>query len=134
MSMSRPAVLSSALMARKGAAVPTDYTPIRPQDVNTAGRADENAGDPPPIAAVPAVAGGGPISTDSERTRVSVRLDRERHLKLRLTAAHLQNSLQDIITDALDRYLAQIGPEILRRDCVCLGLKNGAAPRAWRSD
>ena len=65
---------------------------------------------------------------------MSVRLDRERHLKLKLTAAHLETSLQDIFTDALDRYLEQIGPEVLRGDCACLGVQNGAAPRGWPSD
>ena len=103
MSMSRPAVLSSALLARKGDAVPTGYTPIRPHDVDRAISANENTGNSSPVSVVPAVAGGGPPSTDSGRTRVSIRLDRERHLKLKLTAAHLQSSLQDIITGALDR-------------------------------
>jgi hypothetical protein len=65
---------------------------------------------------------------------VSVRLDRERHLKLKLTAAHLESSLQDVITDALDRYLEQLGPEVLRHDCACLGMKNGTAQRSWQSD
>ena len=121
-------------MARKGGAVPTGYTPIRPHDVSTATSANENAGAPSPVAAVLAVAGGGPPSSGGERTRVSIRLDRGRHLKLKLTAAHLQSSLQDVITDALDRYLEQVGPEVLRGDCACLAMKNGAAPRGWQPD
>jgi len=147
MTMSQPAVLSSAMLARKGAAVPTGYTPMRPRDVDTArsaagsaaGSANENVGHPPPVTNCAAAAIGGPSSTESGRTRVSVRLDRERHLKLKLTAAHLQSSLQDVITDALDRYLEQLGPEVLRNDCACLGMKgggtqNGAAPRGWQPD
>ena len=139
MTMSEPAVLSSAMLARKGAAVPTGYTPLRRYDVD-AGRgaaifATENAGDPPPPAATCAAAAiGGPSSTPAGRARVSVRLDRERHLKLKLTAAHLRRTLQDVITDALDRYLEQLGPEVLRTDCACLGMKSEAAPRGGQPD
>lgn len=133
MAMSEPAILSGALLARKGSALPTGYTPMRPQHVNTGKGPNENAGKSPPAAI------GGPSSTDGGRTRVSVRLDRERHLKLRLTAAHLESTLQDVVTDALDRYLEQLGPEVLRSDCACLGMKdggmkNGAARRGWPTD
>ena len=144
MSMGGPAVLSSALMARKGSAAPTGYTAMRPQDVNVTRSANENAGNPSPVTKPPVTTAAatdirGPTSTDSRRMRVSVRLDRERHLKLKLTSAHLQNSLQDIIVDALDRYLEQISPEVLRSECACLGinnpdLKNAAAPHDWQSD
>ena len=134
MSAGGPAVLSSALLARKGSALPTGYTPIRAQDVGAVRSANEYGGKPQPGPTPALVAVGGPPPTESGRARVSVRLDRERHLKLKLTAAHLQSSLQDIFTDALDRYLEQIGPEVLRNDCACLSLKNGAAPRDWPSD
>lgn len=141
MGMNGPAVLSSAMLARKGTAVPTGYTPIRPKDVDTAVSANEYAGSPRPVttSATAAADSGDPPQTEGGRTRVSVRLDRERHFKLKLTAAHLESSLQDIVTDALDRYLEQIGPEVLRNDCTCLGIKNlgmenGAAPRGWQSD
>ncbi len=139
MSMSRPAVLSSAMVARQGAAAPTGYTPIRPQDINATRTAQKTAGNLRPAIAPVAVIVGGSSSTDSERTRVSVRLDRDRHLKLKLTAAHLRNSLQDIITDALDRYLEQIGSEIVPNNCACLGINNrgvtnAAAQCNWRSD
>lgn len=139
MSMSQPAVLSSAMVARQGAAAPTGYAPIRPQDINATRFAQKTAGNLRPVIAPVAAIVGGSSSTYSERTRVSVRLDRDRHLKLKLTAAHLRNSLQDIITDALDRYLEQIGSEILPNDCACLGfndrgVSNAAAQRNWHSD
>lgn len=144
MAMSQPAILSGAMLARKGAAVPSGYAPVRPRDVNTARSAatsaNENTGDPRPVTGCGvAAASGGPSSADGGRSRVSVRLDRERHFKLKLTAAHLERSLQDVITDALDRYLEQLGPEVLGNDCACLGMKggsmkNGAARRGWQSD
>ncbi len=144
MSRSRPAVLSSALLARKGAAAPTGYTPIRPEVVDAETSANDSADARRPVIAPAVTAVGGPFSPGGARARVSVRLDRDRHLKLKLTAAHLNNSLQDIITDALDRYLEQIGPEVLRNDCTCLSVNNpdtphlsminGAAARDRQSD
>ena len=43
MSRSRPAVLSSALLARKGAAAPTGYTPKRPEVVDAETSANDSA-------------------------------------------------------------------------------------------
>jgi hypothetical protein len=127
--MNGPAVLSGAMLARKGTATPTGYTPLRPQAAGPARGANQNGANPRPAPVpapvTPAVGGGSPPAA-SERSRVSVRLDRDRHFKLKLTAAHLESSLQDVIIDALDRYLEQIGPEVLRNDCACLGVKNGA--------
>jgi hypothetical protein len=51
---------------------------------------------------------------------MTFRLDEARHLRLRLAAAHLQRSRQDVLTEALDRFLDQISPEILSNNCVCL--------------
>jgi hypothetical protein len=144
MSKNRPAILSSALVARKGKAEPTGDTPVRPQDIVSAVYANQspeasNSSRPRPVLAPVPSSNHGPDSTDGRRARVSVRLDRERHLKLRLTAAHLDNSLQDIMTDALDRYLEQISPDVLRNDCACLGVANPAAtgvitPRSWQPE
>jgi hypothetical protein len=145
MSKNRPAILSSALVARKGMAEPTGYTPVRPQDIVTAVYANQDPGTssnssrPRPVLAPVPASNNSPAPTNSRRARVSVRLDRDRHLKLRLTAAHLDNSLQDVMTDALDRYLEQISPEVLRNDCACLGVANPAAtgataPRSWQPE
>ncbi len=130
MSMSGPAVLSGALLARKGAASPTGYTPIRPQDIKPAGNANVKTSKPRPTPVLTSAATGGPSETADARSRVSVRLDRDRHFKLKLTAAHLERSLQDVITEALDRYIEQIGPEVLRSDCACLGVTGGTTSRA----
>lgn len=128
MSMSGPAVLSSALLARKGTAVPTGYSPVRP-DAGVPARTVPDTSRPEPVAAPVrlAVAGHGPAgkpaksAKPNERARVSVRLDKELHLKLKLSAAHLDQSLQDVVTDALEKYLEQLSPEILRSECRCLG-------------
>ena len=141
-----PAILSSVHLARKGDAVPTGYTPLRAQDVTAVASANKNADSvlpetsplitsvAAPISAPAAFAGGDPPPPHGERARVSVRLDRDRHLKLKLAAAHLQGSLQDVITDALDQYLDQIGPEVLQGDCNCLSLPSAAAARDGQPD
>ncbi|MBK1696271.1 hypothetical protein [Rhodovibrio salinarum] len=50
------------------------------------------------------------------RVRVSLRLTGERHRRLRLASIHLNASLQQILTHALDQYLAQLTPA-----CPCMG-------------
>jgi hypothetical protein len=58
--------------------------------------------------------------TRDPRARISLRLDDQRHLKLKLTAAHLHKKLQDIVIAALDGYLEQIGPAVMNGNCACL--------------
>lgn len=43
------------------------------------------------------------------RVRISLRLEPERHRQLRLASVHLEASLQDILTQALDAYLSGLG-------------------------
>ncbi len=45
------------------------------------------------------------------RTAVTVRLDETRYLRLKLTGARLHRTNQDILTAALDAYLAVLGVE-----------------------
>jgi hypothetical protein len=54
------------------------------------------------------------------RVRLSVRIDDERHLRLKLTAAHLRLHVQDVLVAALDKYLEHASPEILNKNCCCL--------------
>ena len=67
-------------------------------------------------------------SEPDARARISLRLDDERHLRLKLTAAHLQKKLQDVVIAALDGYLDQIGPAVMNGNCACLD--GGCAARA----
>jgi hypothetical protein len=60
--------------------------------------------------------------TNEDRARVTLRLDEARHFRLKLASAHMQQSLQEILNAALDHYLDQVGPEILRDGCVCIGV------------
>jgi hypothetical protein len=124
------ASLTSALLVRKGAAVPAGYVslaaavrPLRAPETNDSG--------------VTTLADAGKAnatrsrrrrqSASDPRARISLRLDDERHLKLKLTAAHLHKKLQDVVIAALDGYLDQVGPAVMNGNCACL--EGGCAAR-----
>ena len=104
----KPATLTSALLARKGGASPA--FPLIPSlgedrpERRAAGRA------------------GLPMTTEDRApvAKLTLRLDRERHLKLKLAAAHLRMSAQEILTKALDQYLDDMIPTCVDGGCQCL--------------
>ncbi len=53
------------------------------------------------------------------KAAMTVRLDTERHFKLRLLSAHSNRSSQQILIDALDQYLSQHGADISPHMCAC---------------
>ena len=68
---------------------------------------------------------GGPKEPPSRRgsgksAKVSLRLDDERHRKLRLASVHQQLSGQQILLKALDAYLADCAPVVMDGNCVCI--------------
>ena len=89
------AQLTAALMTRKGEAQPSRLFTL-----------------PTPVA--PAPRPERPDVPAKDRRRLTLRLDPERHMRLKLAAAHLDLSLQDILIAALDAYLAREAP------CACL--------------
>jgi hypothetical protein len=131
-SVPEAASLTSALLVRKGRAVPAGYVSLA-----SAVRGQQPAQEEPaleaPLATVAAPASAPrraarPRKRDP-RARISLRLDDERHLKLKLTAAHLHKKLQEIVIAALDGYLEQIGPAVMNGNCACLdGGTCGAQP------
>ena len=130
----KAASLSSSLLARKGTAAPADLSVIpaahrhtvrvegakpssstdRPDPPKATGKRStgERAADgrPPRCAQV----------TTAATAKFTLRLDRKRHLKLKLLAAHLHLSAQELLVDALDAYLDQRIPEAIRNNCGCL--------------
>jgi hypothetical protein len=108
------AKLTSSLLARKGAAAPAALSSVAValRQVEGEPRAAKSAS--------PAYGGNGGGCVGKAPPRMTFRLDEARHLRLRLAAAHLQRSRQDVLTEALDRFLDQISPEILSNNCVCL--------------
>lgn len=125
------AALTGALLANKGAAAPSGsvssfleefpakkpfaeepQAPDMRQVCAVPDRSFETTTPKPAKAAPPAK----PVGS---RAKLSVRLDPDRHLRLKLAAAHLQRSSQTIMLEALDAYLAKAAPAI-GGNCVCL--------------
>lgn len=121
----KAARLKGDLMSRKGAARPVPSEGARHR--NPSGRAivPVLAAVDPGSAKRPAK---GPVGNrDQElkrdkfgRARVSLRLDSQRHLRLRLLAAHSQLSLQESLIAALDAYLGDEARSVNGGTCDCL--------------
>jgi hypothetical protein len=121
--MAEPARLTSALLARKGQALPTGgfahaKLALLPTQPSAAKRqrqgcdARASSGTPAAPARHPArqrAAGAG------ERVALTVRLDRERQSRLKILAVRGGRSCQEILLRALDVYL-----EVCAVDCPCL--------------
>ena len=127
--MRAPARLSGELLARKGQALPTGglaYAAMTlDQPLPSYGSAAlVRYGSLP---AQDALAQGGSRRTSAERRRqpagrreedrvaLTLRLDRERHRRLRIFCARHECSSQELIVRALDAYLETCGD-----DCACL--------------
>ena len=121
------ASLTSALLVRKGAAVPAGYVSLAAAVRGVRAPEAEAAGVTPITEAGKAARPRRRRATSDPRARISLRLDDERHLKLKLTAAHLHKKLQDGVIAALDGYLDQIGPAVMNGNCACL--EGGCAAR-----
>jgi len=123
----KAARLKGDLMSRKGAARPVPSESARHR--NPSGRAivPVLAAVDPGSAKRPAKGPGGNRDQDQEfkrdkfgRARVSLRLDSQRHLRLRLLAAHSQLSLQETLIAALDAYLGDEAWSVNGGTCDCL--------------
>ena len=103
------------------AAAPTNASPDEGADANpvraTLERIQAKLEAPAPAPVFPAApqplrsAAARRAANDSRRAAFTLRLDQERHLKLRLACTVRGRSAQQIVTDALDALLAQM-PEI----------------------
>lgn len=126
----RPAAaLSSGLLARKGQARPA-MRAQNPVGFGMAGALDDlgwnDMGGPVPPSASPSVqAPAPPVLAEREelhralaatggggpKAAFTLRLDADRHLRLRLASASANRSAQALVTDALDALLARM-PEV----------------------
>ena len=121
--------LTGALLARKGTAVPSPETVhVNSHTLN----GSHNAIMPSSKRTVQSSAGGpintlkGKVSTrrksnpvksshgpgTRKRIAMTLRMEEENHLQLRLYSAHTRKSCQIIISEALDLYLAQNNDEV----------------------
>ena len=112
----KAASLTGSLLARKGAAQPSGLTllaGVPGPAVTTRPAASANGAGarpaPPPTDRV-----AGPVA------KLTLRLDRDRHLRLKLAGVHGRRSIQEILTSALDEYLEKVVPEAFNGRCACL--------------
>ncbi len=119
MSFDPPARLTGQLLASKGGAIPAGWAATDPVTDLVA----------KPVANLTVVAsrddaksGGQQTKTPtaSTKARVTLRLDPERHLKLKLAAAHSRMSIQAMVTAAVDTYLDRSAPNLCNGSCACL--------------
>ncbi|MGH6899724.1 MAG: CopG family ribbon-helix-helix protein [Geminicoccaceae bacterium] len=121
--MAEPARLTSALLARKGQALPTGgfaqaklaLIPSQP----TAAKRNRQCCDTLSSSERPAApvrrSGRRPGAGAGDRVAFTVRLDHERHTRLKILAARRGRSGQEMLLRALDAYL-----EACAIDCPCL--------------
>ncbi len=135
MSALKPARLTSALLTRKGIASPSAAPASR------ANMVELMRGQPPlPAETPPSPARPAPIPlrahlsdrirpkmserkagetmptaprSAEKRVRVSLRLDVDRHLRLKLVATHLNSTMQSVFTQAIDEYFERHTPDML---------------------
>lgn len=105
--------LAAASPAKKQALPPIDYNELAEADEEVDFEAPSNV---QPMAAMAARRTEAPkakpqAANDSRRAAFTLRLDAKRHLKLRLAATVRGRSAQQLVTEALDRFLDQI-PEV----------------------
>lgn len=111
--MKPAASLSASLLARKGFAAPSAPLPFQPATPQTLRPVVRPAEAAKKTGAARAKSG----AAKSQRVALTLRLDPDRHLQLRLLAAHNHMTAQDLLTTALDQYL---------QDHLCGDLKHCA--------
>ena len=124
--------LTGSLLARKGTAMPSFVTQIHPpmealpaakatqRAFVAANQSDEDSdAEACGACAGPDLARGGNERDHRGRVKLSFRLDADRHLRLKLAAAHTDRHIQDILTTALDRYLSELAPAVKSSGCTC---------------
>lgn len=126
--MAQPARLTSALLARKGDALPTggfahtrlDLVPPQPSAARLEQqRCGTSVPRAPLLPDITRPAAQKPSRradrAGQDRVAFTVRLDRQRHTRLKILAARRGRSGQEILIKALDAYL-----EACATDCACL--------------
>ena len=134
MIIKKASALTGSLLARKGTAVPSFLTQVHPpldtlpaavahrRPYAAANHADNDSdGDATGCGACASdhEAGHSAVRDHHGRVKLSFRLDHERHLRLKLAAAHTDSHIQDIMTAALDRYLTDLAPAVKSGGCTC---------------
>ena len=127
--MKAAASLTGSLMARKGAAVPAEQSvvPLKPAVfVRNKARPVDRVPDAPIREC-----SSDPCRNSEDLRRaakLTLRLEGDQHLQVKLLASHLNCSIQTIIREALQRHLDEMVPTYLHGKCMCLA-DLGLGPR-----
>ena len=135
MSALKPASLTSALLSRKGMASPSAAPASRANMVESMPAQPPLPAEMPPSPATPEPTPLradlsdwlGPKKSESKakesvptaprsaekRVRVSLRLEVDRHLRMKLVATHLNRTMQSLFTQAIDEYFERHTPDML---------------------
>ena len=135
MSALKPASLTSALLTRKGMASPSAAPASRANMVESMQGQRPLPAETPPSSATPEPTPlranlsdrTGPKKSErkagesrptaprsaEKRVRVSLRLDVDRHLRMKLVATHLSRTMQSVFTQAIDEYFERHNPDML---------------------
>lgn len=120
----KAAALNPSLLARKGGAHPSGLTLLAGRsdrlDASNAGAGAGGCATGVTGADAAEVLGEHPQRGSGPVAKLTLRLDRERHLRLKLVGAHSRRSVQEILTSALDEYLDRVVPEAFNGRCACL--------------
>lgn len=137
------ASLSGGLLVRKGGAMPASLVFPVPEfpvpEPQPAPRVEarvtaSHAAAPSPRAETPRPAaqekpvraqGGGSPPRRASTAKVSLRLDPDRHQRLRIAALHQRRSGQQLLLAALDAYLDRSALTVLDGACTCLQRRPG---------
>ena len=120
------ASLTGDLLVRKGGATPAGFGLAMPQsnmDNSPVSQPDIAHGTGARLQEVKAATKSAKSKSKNakkNRVRMTLRLDEDHHLRIRLTAAHLNLNLQEFILAAIDSHLEQAGPLVLDGSCACL--------------
>lgn len=119
--MKSAASLTASLLARKGQATPPEE--VHPAEFAGQAAPGEAPGNAPRAAqdAATRAFSKRPVGS-GKRIAMTLRLSHEQHLRLRVFSAHRRLSSQEILAQALDRYIDENAPATL--DTACLSLKS----------
>ncbi len=108
MNMAPAAALTGALLVAKGHASPSSFTPPPRATVR-------------PLVTPATQPNRRPAAKRTDgKTRVQLRVNSVRHLRLRIAAAQLDVSGNALMTAALDHYVDHVLPTLIEHRCQCL--------------
>ena len=73
-----------------------------------------------PVEVAPAPAKARRRARKDSRTRLTVRVEADTYLQLKLVSAHRRDSLQKVLTKAVEFYLDEVSPSVCEKKCACL--------------